>query len=138
MITYLDACVIVPMLVQDDHSARVDQWLKTRPATAYSLWTLAEVSSALSHQVRTSRLSEETRLAVEMELEHRFDPSSPSASVLAEDFLVARELLIANASLRTPDALHLAIARREGMALATLDRTLAEAAPFAGVDLAAL
>lgn len=138
MIAYLDACVIVPMLVQDDHSARVDQWLKKGPSTAYSLWTLAEVSSALSHLVRNSRLDDATRLDAELELEHRFDPSSPSASVLPEDFLAARELLIINRKLRTPDALHLAIARREGMALATLDKTLAEAAPSAGVRLAPL
>jgi predicted nucleic acid-binding protein len=58
------------------------------------------------------------------------------AEVDPADFRVAVSIIDGSANLRSGDALHLAIARRLGAALMTLDRHQAEAASGAGVKLA--
>ena len=54
------------------------------------------------------------------------------------DFRVASSLLDLPVPLRAGDALHLAVARRCGARLASLDKRMCEAAVLAGVPLASL
>lgn len=51
------------------------------------------------------------------------------------DFRVAATMIAGPGALRAGDALHLAITRRLGVDLATLDQRLAKAAPLHGIDL---
>ncbi len=134
--SYLDASLVVSIVARDDHSDRADRWLDTLPDVAFSLWTLAEASSALSHAVRTGRLTVGDRRRSETEMDRRFDPAMPSTDVRAADFLAARALLSMFPLLRAPDAVHLAIAEREGWRLATFDHRLADAARTLGLELA--
>ena len=66
---YLDASVVVPVLVAESTSPRIDRWLATGPDIRLSQWTVSEVSSALSHRRRTERLNAEERDAAETELD---------------------------------------------------------------------
>lgn len=134
--SYLDASVVYSMLVEDDHSANVRKWAASRPPLAFSLWTITETSSALSHSLRTGRLKPHERHRAEIELERLLNPDRPTAVIGADEFRQARDLLAKHSLLRAPDALHLAIAVRESWHLATLDKRLAEAAASQGVPLA--
>jgi len=133
---YLDASVLYSVLIADTHSERVGAWLVDGPTLTFSLWTLTETSSALSHAQRTGRITAGERRGAEIEMDRLLDPTRPDAVIGPEDFLEARRLLERHTTLRAPDALHLAIAEREGWALATLDRGLAAAAEQQGVTLA--
>lgn len=133
---YLDASVLYSILIADAHSDRVRDWLVDQPVLTFSLWTLTETSSALSHAQRTGRITPGERRRAEVEMDRVFDPARPDSVIGPEDFLQARRLLERHDVLRAPDALHLAIVEREGWALATLDRRLAEAAMTQGVALA--
>lgn len=133
---YLDASVLYSILIADAHSDRVRDWLVGEPVLTFSLWTLTETSSALSHAQRTGRITAGERRRAEVEMDRLFDPGRPDAVIGPDDFLQARRLLERHDVLRAPDALHLAIVEREAWALATLDRRLAEAAVTQGVALA--
>ncbi len=136
MNAYLDASVVFTMLVRDRHFPRVEAWLVTQPSLAFSLWTLTETSSALSQAVRMKRIEALERRAAEVEMDRLLDPAHPSTAIEAEDFRDARRLVDRHGTLRAPDALHIAIAARNGWTLATLDEIQAEAATRHGVALA--
>lgn len=136
MTAYLDASVVFSILVEDTHSERVESWLSQEPVLAFSLWTIAETSSGLSHAHRTGRLTAQERAMAESEMDRLLNPAAPSTAIGPDDFHAARGLLGRHGSLRAPDALHLALAERNGWALATLDHKLAVAATAQGVTLA--
>lgn len=138
MKSYLDASVFVPLFVDDLHRPRVRRWLSENPTIAVSAWTVAEFSSALSHHVRLGRLTPNERGRAEALCDEWLTEHGLSAAATAGDMLQARELMKRQGSLRAGDALHLAIALRGGMAMATLDGTLAQAAVAVGARLADL
>ena len=127
MSVYLDASVLMSVFHDDDHSDRVTEWLSLRDDFIFSLWTVAEVSSALSRQVKMKNLSSRERERTETRLD-LWLAGRPMADVASDDFDLARRLLRADVRLRTPDALHIAVAVRQGLELATLDRAMAESA----------
>lgn len=137
MNVYLDTSVVVPLLVDDDHAPRARAWARQGHAVALSAWTVAEFSSALSLQVRLKRLTEAER----RDTERAFDRWARKGKMLEFDtdcFQEARRLLQAHGRLRAPDALHLAIAHRHGLAFATLDDVLHDAALAEGLKVVAL
>lgn len=137
MSVYLDASVVVPMFVAETTSPRVDAWLTAQPDIRLSQWTVAEVSSALSHRQRTGRLSPAEREAAEIELDRWLASGAPVLDVGPDDLEAARVLLRFDPRLRTPDALHLAVVERTQAALATYDRQLAQSALAIGVEVVA-
>jgi predicted nucleic acid-binding protein len=132
---YLDASVIVSALVLDDHISRLSAWLGGRPQVRFSAWTITEVSSALSHQMRLGRSTPEERFRAEIALDDWANQESAIVPVLMEDFLAARRLIQRHATLRAGDALHLAVAARENLDMATFDLRLAGAASAEGLSL---
>lgn len=132
MTAYLDASVLVSAFQQDVHSDRVDAWFDTGPDFLLSSWAIAEVSSALSLQVRMKRLADRERRAVELHLDGWLAQRA-LIHPQAEDFQHARSLLRQDVRLRTPDALHLAITARLDLDLITLDQEMADAAHDAGL-----
>jgi len=83
-------------------------------------------------QVRVKHLTESERMG----FERAFDVWTRNGQMLEfqpERFEDARLLLQRHSRLRAPDALHLAIARWNGLELATLDGVLREAAIAEGV-----
>ena len=136
MSLYLDASVLVPTITEEPSSAAVDAIILAKTGELIvSEYAAAEVASALSRLVRMGRLDEpdaKGRLA-------DFDDWRASGTDLAD--FIAHDCRLANSyvrrfdlKLRAPDALHLAICRRLGLQLATLDRRLATAARELGVE----
>lgn len=137
MTVYLDTSVVVPLFVDDDHSPRARAWARLGRTVALSAWTLAEFSSALSMQVRMSRLAPEER----RDLEATFDAWAGQGRLVdfdAEQFSQARRMLMTHDRLRAPDALHLAIAKANGLEMASLDAVLIDAALAEGLKVAEL
>ncbi len=137
MSTYLDASVVVPLFVDEDSTDRMIAWLAGGHPVILSDWTVAEVSSAMSHHVRRERLDPDERDAAETNLNAWLDLSVTPLGVDPEDVIEARALLHRHPKLRTPDALHLAIVHRLGADLATYDEDLTEAAARDGVVVVA-
>jgi uncharacterized protein len=133
---YLDTSVVVSIFLPDVHSSRVLAWLgqlSQRPTVSY--WTVAEFSSAAAGQERVGQIDANRRQLAEQ----NFDAwllALEQSPVLRADFELARDLIRRGQSrLRTPDALHLAVAGRLGARLATLDTAMAGAASLAGLTL---
>ena len=130
MSVYLDASVLLPILVQEPLSAAVDGYILAKDGELLvSDFAAAEVASALSRLVRTGKLTAADATA---RLED-FDIWRAGASALVEIHgsdvrLAAIFVRRFDLMLRAPDALHLAIAKRLDVTLATLDRRLAAAA----------
>lgn len=108
-----------------------------RPELLLSDFGAAEFSSAVARMVRTGLLTEPDARVCFADFDlwsargavgTMVDP----ADIRAADGLVRRM----DTSLRAPDAIHLAIARRLGANLATFDRQLAVAAAMVGVTVA--
>ena len=104
-----------------------------------SSWTAAEFSSALALRQRLggSTLTERRRA------EQGFDEWITAGAMWIEpsgaDFAQARRLIRHDqAALRAPDALHLAIASRRDLELASLDVRLADAGRQLGLTVSAL
>jgi predicted nucleic acid-binding protein len=131
---YLDASIVVSLFVNDVHGERVAGWLESQSSHWVSHWTVAEFSSAMSHYVRTARVSPGERDRAEAAFDRWLMRANPILPVLDDHFTEARGLMRLDSSLRAPDALHLGIAKTHRMVLATLDRGLAAAAALARVE----
>jgi len=132
---YLDASVLLPILIEEPASAAVDTYiLAGGHELLVSDFAAAEIASALSRLVRTGLLEAPDALLRLAD----FDVWRAAMTVPAD--MHASDVRLANAyvrrfelMLRAPDALHLAIARRLNATLVTLDRRLAAAARDLGV-----
>jgi len=134
---YLDISVVLPMIVEETTTARVETWLTGNPELRISTWTVAEVSSALSFRVRSGRMDKQERHAAEQAFDDWRRDGVVHLSVSDSDLQLARRLLQTHLTLRAPDAVHLALAQQGGHSLATYDRTLAEVARRTGVEVIA-
>ncbi|TCS15526.1 type II toxin-antitoxin system VapC family toxin [Caulobacter sp. BK020] len=135
MSAYLDASVILPTLIEETASASVDRFMdELEDDLIVSEFAAAEVASALSRLVRTGLLDHEDasrRLA---------DFDAWRAAATRDLDLQASDVRLANVfvrrfdlMMRAPDALHVAVCRREDHLLVTLDKRLAAAALELGV-----
>lgn len=138
MTLYLDASVLVSLLVEDAHTPRADALTMGAPDCLISTWTAVEAVSAVN---RLARMGTVDPGAAADAIAAVRDRSAATAQVLATtdaDMVEARRLLErTRTALRAPDALHLAIAKRAGLRLATFDDVLATAAREVGVQTAA-
>ena len=134
---YLDTSVVVPLFLADAHSPRVAIWMSglTGVTGSVSAWTIAEFSSAVAGQERTGQITLADRQAAETAFDG-WVTTVQAAPVLAADFLAARQLIRTDrVRLRTPDALHIAVALRLGASVATLDQAMERAATDLGLTV---
>jgi hypothetical protein len=136
---YLDTSVVVSVFLPDVHSGRVLAWLGgLSDGPALSTWTVTEFSSAAAGQERVKQIAPDQRLLAEQ----HFDAwllTVEQTPVLRADFELARDLIRRGRTrLGAPDALHLAVARRLGARLASLDAVMADAARDLGLPLEAV
>ena len=138
MSAYLDASVLVPRLVEEPHTRDVDAYLIGNPGELLiSDFAAAEVASALSRLVRMGRLATADASAALNDFDTWRATSCSSADVRAADARLAYAYIRRfDLMLRAPDALHLAIARRFGATLVTLDDRLADAGRELAVTVA--
>ncbi len=130
MSLYLDASVVVALFVIDPSSARAEAFVSANPEVfMISDFGAAEFSSAVARRVRTCYLTQsEGRLAFS-----NFDSwvvrSTEQQETTTADIDAANRILRRlDVNLRTPDALHIAIAERIGATLVTFDRQMAASA----------
>ena len=137
MSVYLDVNVVVPLFAIDPFNERAEKALRgLHDDLIVSNLSAAEFSAVIARRVRTRDLSAaEARTAFS-----NFDtwcarytrPVEIDASDVAGATGLMRRL---DLSLRTPDALHIAIAQRAGCRLLTFDRTMAAVARSLGIEL---
>lgn len=135
---YADASFVVAVLAQETYSVLARAFLADRGPTelVVSAWATTEVASALAMKERRRDIDrrERERLAAEWD---RLRFMTVPILVGDEDFASAATLVDAGPrGLRAGDALHLAIVKRAGLAIATLDRDLADGAEAVGVEVA--
>lgn len=136
MILYLDTSLVVASMVTEPSTPRVQDWLgRQHPkALCISDWVVTEFSAALSLKLRTGQIASAARTAALAGFASLQQHSVGKIAVLGEDFLSAAQLAdIHQSGLRAGDALHMAIARRTGAELCTLDVRLSEAGEMSGV-----
>lgn len=136
---FWDTSAVVPLLVQEEHTARCDGWLADDPDLV--LWTLTptELSSALFRLVRDGALEERAALQAEARAELLV---RASGLVIDVDGVKARaRRLLRVHALRAADALQLgaalawAVDAPAGRTLCTFDERLALAARREGFDV---
>jgi uncharacterized protein len=132
---YLDASIILPMLVKEPESATVDAFLS---GIQQELWVsdfaAVEVASALSRLIRSGRLEATNGAACLSDFDVWRAAMTRPAEIHAEDVRLAGAYVRRfDLALRAPDALHIAVARRLDVALVTLDRRMVAAARELGV-----
>jgi predicted nucleic acid-binding protein len=127
---YLDASVLLPILIEEPMSAAVDAFLLAGGQEfVVSDFAAVEVAAALSRLVRTGRLAASDAAARLADFEiWRAATTSPGEIHAADIRLAYAYVRRFDLALRAPDAVHLAIARRLDVPLVTLDRRLAAAA----------
>jgi uncharacterized protein len=134
---YLGTSVVVALLKPELLSDRADRFIRENPTgLIVSDFTAAEFASAVARWVRRQELSmSQGRSALES-FDHWLERTqrveiSPADVAVASTFLRRLDL-----PLRTPDALHIAIAQRLGARLVTFDRQMAASAQALGAALA--
>lgn len=138
MNAYLDASILVSILLEEPSSAAVIETLARCEDTALLVSDLAaaEVSSAVSLRIQRGEDSVGSGQVRLQSFDRWCDDLTRPVEMLAEDILCARQIVrMFDLGLRTTDAIHAAVARRLGASLFTLDRKLARAAVALDITL---
>ncbi|MGI9076952.1 MAG: type II toxin-antitoxin system VapC family toxin [Gemmatimonadaceae bacterium] len=136
---FWDSSAVVPLLIRQAASPRVDRWWAQDPRVALWTFTPVEITSALWRQVREGTMNESDAQVAESRAQEFADASHTVADVEGVKSL-ARRLLRVH-PLRAADALQLGAAlvwaagRSQGKALVTLDERLALAARREGFEV---
>jgi len=137
---YLDASVLVALFTHDLLTLRAESYLrKAVPLLVVSDFAAAEFASAVSRRVRMRLLTARDARAVFSTFDVWLAQAATRAPTTASDVAAADAYLRRlDLTLRTPDALNIALAQRFGATLATLDRKMAAAARKLGLGVATL
>jgi predicted nucleic acid-binding protein len=132
---YLDASVIVPLITIDHLSVRARVFMESkRPVLLVSDFACVEFASAIARKLRLKELTS----ALAMEVLGKFDvwrqAETTSMQLQPDDISNAASFIRRlDLTLRAPDAMHIAMARRAGADLATFDKKMADSALVLGV-----
>lgn len=116
---HLDTSVLVPLVVPEALSDRVERWFAAAGTgnLATSRWSSVEFASAVGNKVRRQELDEPAGAAAIDVLTRRVAPALRLVAVEDEDFAAAvLHVGRFGLGLRGGDALHLAVRRRIGAA----------------------
>ena len=135
MSAYFDTSVLIPLFFKEAGTAAARLEIAREPSAWVSHWTLAEFSSATAFKLRGGQVTEETATTAKRLFQQFVASRLTVVDVLREDFVNAAGLCASTPApgLRTPDALHLAIAQRFGLVMVTFDQTLTSACGLHGV-----
>ena len=138
MSVYFDASLIVSLFVKDAQTDRAESYLnRHQPTAALSDFVALEVASAVNLRVRTKQLTAPQAESVLAAFDIWRSRSADMLSLIAGDISTADNFMRRlNLPLRAPDALHIAIAQRHSLPLATFDAQMAASAQILGVTLA--
>jgi predicted nucleic acid-binding protein len=136
LIYYLDTSLVVAALTKEARTDQVQIWLGARASDdlLISDWVNTEFSAALSIKLRSEQIDEAARTESLAGYNRLRRASLTVLPVAPEQFHTAANFADRYAlGLRAGDALHLAIAAKNGATLCTLDRRLSDAGPELGV-----
>ena len=123
---YFDTSFIAPLLLTEPASGRVEAYVRKLPPGELwvSHWTRVEFASLLAREVRTGGLKETTARETAARFETLIEESYEVLTPRSDDYDLAREYLLHfQAGLRAGDAIHLAVAKNNGVnILLTLDQ----------------
>ncbi|MDP2821976.1 MAG: type II toxin-antitoxin system VapC family toxin [Sulfuritalea sp.] len=132
---YLDTSVLGAIFFREpgaaDLVARLENQRKER--LMISAWTLTEMSGIGGIKQRTGAIDAATRQQALANFQRFASMHLGTTEIEPADFRTAAVLIESPAALRAGDALHLAVARRLGANLASLDRRLLVAAECLGI-----
>lgn len=134
---YVDTSVWVAALCREPFTDLAQGWLEKQAAGTLhaSGWVQAEFSSALSMKQRSGQLDAAQAAEAMTLFSATIEHACRRVSIEEADFALAARLVADPAGgLRAGDALHLAMAARQGLALVTFDTLLAKAALRFGVQ----
>ena len=134
---YLDTSVLAAYYCPEALSDKVEAFLAACERPVISSLTECELCSAVAGKIRSGDLDkgDADRLVAQF-LSHIDGGYYTSLFPDAESFRLARNWLASwSTSLRTLDALHLAIARSENLIVVTADRQMAAAARMLSLEL---
>jgi len=135
---YLDASVVVALFVIDPSSARAEAFLSAHPEIfVVSDFGAAEFSSAVARRVRTRDLMPDDGRLAFANFDSWIARSADRQETTTADIDAANRILRRlDVNLRTPDALHIAIAQRIVATLVTFDQGMAAGARALGMAVA--
>ncbi|HWA91013.1 MAG TPA: type II toxin-antitoxin system VapC family toxin [Rhizomicrobium sp.] len=140
MSVYLDASVIVSIFASDVFTERARAFAtSSRSQLIVGSFAAAEFASALGLRCRMGTATPTDAKAALGDFDGWRQRFAAMAELVAEDIRAADGFLRRlDLNLRTPDAIHIAMAGRHGAALATFDDGMAASARALGIPLAAI
>ncbi len=134
MRVYLDASVLVALIANDALTGRANGFLReARPVPVVSDFAAAEFASAIARRVRMGSLSADDARVGFATFDSWVARVAERADTVTADVRMAEALLRRlDLTLRTPDAVNIAIAQRVGACLATYDEKMAGCARALG------
>lgn len=136
---YLDTSVLVSLHVGESNSELTLEWFSRQDGQVLAISDLValEFACAIRRKVRSNRLGPDDALRAESKFAETLRSSLLVVAVPAESYWHATSMVRQSPTpLRAADALHLAIARANDAAMATLDMGLAQAARFFETEVA--
>ena len=136
MTVYIDASVLVSYYCPEPLSEKVEAFITSHMQPAISAFTEIEMFSAISRKVREKAMDHKDagRIAAKF-ISHLDNHYFAYLPVEAHHFRLARDWIgMFKLSLRTLDALHLAIASSEGLSIVTTDQSLVKSARGLGLN----
>ena len=134
---YLDSCVVLSLFLGDSGYGAAEQWLLAQADQPLwvSHWVLLEFSGVVALCLRRGELTAERCLAIHAEFECFRQERLSLLEPRGADYLQARQWLqeFNGPSLRSGDALHLAMAKRQSLKIASADQGLIKAAEALGL-----
>ena len=133
---YLDASVLVALLTDDPLTARAEGLIRAlAPIPVVSDFAGAEFASALGRRVRTGEIKAERAKMAFADLDRWSEAVAERVDLGPADVAAAGFLRRLDVTLRTPDALNIALCRRVSATLATFDDKMAVVARTLGVPV---
>lgn len=138
MRAYLDASIIVALFTDDALNDRAERFLQARTtwAVVVSDFATAEFASAVARRVRTKDLDKENARTAFASFDEWSRSCAERIETTAADVANADGFLrCLDLTLRTPDALNIALCRRASAVLVTFDERMATCASQLGVGV---
>ncbi len=138
MSVYFDASVIVAIFLPDVFGARIDAYLvRDAPAALVSDFAATEFAAVVGVRLRRGEIDLTGARRVFAEFDVWRAAHTARCETSAADLIFAEALLRRlDLPLRAPDAIHLSIANRLSIPVATFDVRMAEAARSLGLEVA--
>ena len=134
---YLDSCLVLSLFLGDSGYCVAEQWLLAQADQPLwvSHWVLLEFSGVVALCLHRGELTAERGLAIDAEFECFRQERLSLLEPRGADYLQARQWLqeFYGPSLSSGDALHLAMAKRQSLTIASADQGLVKAAGALGL-----